>query len=91
MMIKPTVTRELMGGTQHIYQFPNNYGASVVKHSGSYGYEEGLWELTILKFDKPDDTLGFRLVYDTPITDDVIGNLTEADIQGYLEKIKLLE
>jgi hypothetical protein len=29
--------------------FPNGYGVSVVQFPGSYGYEEGLYEVAILK------------------------------------------
>jgi len=35
-------TREVNGGVQKIYRYKNNYGASVVRHSFSYGNKEGL-------------------------------------------------
>ena len=31
-------------GVQHVYEFPNGYGASVIKHDYSYGGKSGLWE-----------------------------------------------
>jgi len=45
----------------------------VIRHFGSFGSEEGLWELAVLKF-KNDGT--YTLTYDTDIADDVIGHLT---------------
>ncbi len=41
----------LFDGAQYIFRFPNNYGASVVKHLGSYGSSEDLWELAVLRFE----------------------------------------
>lgn len=31
-------------GIQYIFIFDNDFGASVVKHLGSYGHEDDLWE-----------------------------------------------
>ena len=58
-------------GKQLIYRFPNGYGASVIQNLISYGGDEGLWEVAVLKFqaDKP------YIDYTTPVTDDVIGFL----------------
>jgi hypothetical protein len=70
------------GGVQHKASFPNGYGASVVRHSFSYGNESGLWELAVLK----DDSI----CYDTPITDDVLGHLTEAEVNEILDQIEAL-
>ena len=75
-------------GKHRIYVFENGYGASVVKFKmmngryGSYTDNENEWELAVLK-DK-------KLCYDSGITDDVIGHLTENQVEDYLIKIKKL-
>jgi hypothetical protein len=80
-------TREVNGGVQKIYRYKNNYGASVVRHSFSYGNKEGLWKLAVIKWND-DDT--WDICYDTPITDDVLGYLTENAVKRYLKQIKKL-
>lgn len=77
---------KLNGGVQKLYKFPNGYGASVVQHSFSYGKDRGLWELAVIKWKGE----GFDLVYDTHITDDVLGYLTESDVIKTLGEIKEL-
>lgn len=74
-------------GVQKLWRFDNGYGASVVKFPHSYGYDKGLWELAVIKYSEDD----FELTYDTPITDDVIGNLSESDVVKILKKIEKLE
>ena len=76
-------------GTQKIYRFPNGYGASIVRFYGSYQYAQGLWELAIIRFHGPDVD-SFSLTYDTPITGDVIGYLSDDDVEGYLDEISRL-
>ena len=76
-------TEYLETGVQHIYKFPNGYGASVVKHSYSYGGKDGLWELAVLDSDG-------ALCYHTPITQDVIGYLAWPNVEGILQEIKEL-
>jgi len=93
--MEPTVEREHpsgLPGVQKIYRFENGYGASVVRFmsgtfGGSYGAEQGLWELAVLMFagEGVDD---FKLCYDTPITSDVIGRLTLEEVDDYIEQIK---
>lgn len=56
------------GGIQARHEFENGYSVSVVRFDGSYGYEDGLYELAVIH--------GGRIAYDTPITDDVIGHLS---------------
>jgi hypothetical protein len=73
----------LFGGVQKVYRFPNEYGASVIKHDHSYGGADGLWELAVL------DKAG-ELCYDTPITSDVLGWLTWEEVEENLTKIKNL-
>lgn len=80
-------------GTQKLWRFKNEFGASVVKFSigiglgGSYGVEKGLWELAVIKFNGNE----YRIICDTPITDDVIGYLTEEQVESYLKKIRSLK
>jgi hypothetical protein len=78
---------EINNGIQSIVKFENNYGASVVKHEYSYGNKQGLYELAIIKYDENGD---WDLCYDTPITDDVLGYLTEDNVTYYLTQIEQL-
>ncbi len=75
-------------GVQRIYRFPNNFGASVVRYHGSYGGDEGQWELAVIKFS--DNSNSFKLTYDTPITTDVLGWLSDAVVSELLDEIKAL-
>ena len=68
---------------QYIYRFPNGYGASVAKFSTSEGHALDLWELAVTTWG--DD--GDHLNYSTPITDDVLGNLTGTMVCDILGKI----
>jgi hypothetical protein len=78
---------EFGNGIQSIVKFNNNYGASVVKHDYSYGGKIGLYELAIIKYDENGD---WDLCYDTPITNDVLGYLSEAEVTTYLMQIEQL-
>jgi hypothetical protein len=71
-----------MGGVQARIQFDNRYGASVVKSSFSYGGNQGLYELAVLFEDD--------ITYNTPITDDVLGYLSEGDVTEHLKQIQEL-
>lgn len=73
---------------QWIFKFENNYGASVVKHWGSFGWDDDLFELAVIKYIDKDK---WHLCYDTQITHDVIGYLTNDEILELLEKIKGLD
>lgn len=66
--------------------FPNGYGISVVQFPGSYGYEDGLYEVAVLKGTQDD----YELCYDTPITDDILGHRDEIDIDNILEEVEAL-
>jgi hypothetical protein len=44
--------KSLNGGVQKEYRFDNGYGASVIQHNYSYGNEQGLWELAVIKWDE---------------------------------------
>lgn len=79
--------RPLLDGVQYIYRFNNGYGASVVRHIGSYGSERGLWELAVLYFECDD----WGLSYSTDITDDVIGYLNPTKVNAWLLRIMGLD
>ena len=69
-------------GYVYVFKFNNGYGASVIKHQGSYGNLEDKFELAVLYNDK--------LVYDTEITNDVIGWLNNDEVLDLLDQIKEL-
>jgi hypothetical protein len=80
-------------GTQRLYKFENNYGASVVRFGwrkgigyASYTSNENEWELAIIRW-KGDD---FELDYKTEIADDVLGHLTENEVEKVLKDISKL-
>ena len=88
--VNPTTFQELkfqdhtlVGRKQCIVQFSNGYGASIVQGEHTYGGKDGLYELAVFGEDG-------HITYDTPITDDVLGYLTEQDVEDTLNKIKNL-
>ena len=86
MKFKDLVWKACNGGVQSLVFFPNGYGASVVKHRFSYGNEDGLYELAVLEGNKEK----WGLCYSTHITSDVLGHLSEQDVENTLEKIEAL-
>lgn len=72
-----------IGGVRATMTFDNGYGVSVIKTPYSYGGDKGLYEMAILGLDGD-------IVYDTPITNDVLGHLTEDDVSHYMVKVQKL-
>lgn len=68
---------------QCIVQFSNGYGASIVQSQYTYGGPDGLYELAVFGKDG-------SISYDTPVTSDVEGYLTEDMVTGLLEQIQKL-
>lgn len=68
----------------YIFKFDNGYGASVVKSTYSYGGNRDLWELAVIEFVDGDK---WEITYDTSITNDVIGYLTDEGVCYILRKI----
>ena len=68
---------------QAVTTFANGYGASVIQGRTTYGGPEGLYELAVIRWTED----GFDLVYDTPITNDVKGHLSEEDVTRLLGEI----
>jgi hypothetical protein len=65
-------------GYQLMFSFSNGYGASVIDHD----YSKGL-EIAVLDSDN-------KIIYNTPITDDVLGYLSDDEASSTLEKISNL-
>ncbi len=86
MKIKDVIIRSLNGGVQTLVFFENGYGASVVKHHFSYGSEQGLFEIAVLKGDSEE----WSICYDTGITCDVLGYLDDSDVAEVLNQINSL-
>lgn len=63
-------------------KYPNGYGASVVRGPYTYGGDLGLYEIAVMT--------EAGLCYTTPITDDVIGRLSEDDVTRVLGEIAAL-
>ena len=72
-----------MVGVKSRMTFENGYGVSVVSHTYSYGGKDGLFEIAVLDKDG-------NLTYDTPVTNDVIGYLTEEDVTDILKQVQEL-
>lgn len=70
-------------GVQAIETFDNQYGVSVVKTPYSYGGKDGLYEMAVL------DSSG-EITYDTPITNDVLGYLTEDEVSHHMIEVQKL-
>ena len=73
-------------GVQAKHFFDNGYGVSVVKFPYSYGYEERLYEVAILK----GVAEKWEICYDTVITNDVIGYQSVEDIDNLLSQVESL-
>lgn len=78
---------DLGDGVQYVFKFMNNYGASVVKRPGSYGFRNDLWELAVIRWYNDEE---WHITYDTEITSDVIGDLTNAEVNEVLMRISKL-
>jgi len=77
-------TEEFLNGVKSKYNFDNGYGVSVVRHKYSYGNGLNLFELAII--DKSGE-----IIYSTPITDDVLGYLSEDDVSNTMIKVQRLD
>jgi len=62
------------------------FGASIIRNNFSYGAEEGLFEIVVIEGD--NDV--WELVYDTPITEDVMGYCDAEEVVDVLNDIKEL-
>lgn len=73
-------TLEASGDHREQVFFKNGRGVSIIRHSGSYGGNAGLFELAVL------DSTG-ELDYSTPITGDVLGWLTVTEVLNAMKAV----
>lgn len=71
-----------MNNYHKVFKFDNGYEASVVSNAMTYGGKNGLFEVAVMKDGK--------IVYDTPVTNDVVGWLDFAGVADILNQIKAL-
>lgn len=73
-------------GKQATLFFPNGYGVSVV--FGTLFYSNGVdtYEMAVLRGNEND----YRLTYETPITDDVLGRRTAEEITKAMKEVQKL-
>ena len=75
-------------GEHAFHIFDNHYGVSVVRGPYTYGGRDGLYELAVV-YMAPEDKES-QLVYDTPITNDVMGHLTPDNITDVMAQVEAL-
>ena len=68
------------GNEQWVFAFENGMGASVITGEYTYGGSSGLWELAVFS--------DGHICYHTPLTDDVIGWLSELEVTSLLDEIQ---
>jgi hypothetical protein len=81
-----TISWDSKLGEQRIFRAKNGFGASVINYG--YGSEDGLLELAVIQFTGENDD--YYITYDTSITGDVIGYLTETEVEALLKRISRL-
>ena len=70
------------GGIALLVKCKNGYDASIICCDGSMGGPSGLYEIAVVR--------NGNIVYNTPITNDVIGYLTENRVVDTVNQIALL-
>jgi hypothetical protein len=80
-------------GVHGLLFFPNGYGVSVVRYKnpisksfGSYTSNDGEWEVAVITGNKDK----WELCYDTDITNDVLGHLTEGEVDWVMLQVQQL-
>lgn len=69
-------------GVQITYEFPNGYSVSVIQNNYSYGGSSGLWEMAVLLDGDFFQLYGWQ--------DDVLGHLTDAEVDETLVQVSEL-
>ena len=70
-------------GVRYVYIDSNGYKASIIQNSLSYGGKEGFYELAVMYQEE-------KILYNTPITVDVLGWLTVEEVNAVIAEIEKL-
>ena len=82
MRFKDLTFKKLYDGVQSIVKFGKDYELSIVKHSGSYGGTQGLYEIAVFDGGNQIELPGI-----TQDNDTVKGYLTQDDVNCILIKM----
>lgn len=75
-------------GEQAFHIFDNHYGVSVVRGPYTHGGRKGLYELAVI-YMAPGDRES-KIVYDTPVTNDIMGYLTPDNVTDVMAQVEAL-
>lgn len=70
--------------------FPNGYGASILNGDCFNSERDISYELAVMEVADPVEGTLYGPIYDTPITDDVLGYLTPEQVEEVLAQIEAL-
>lgn len=76
-------------GAQYQKYFNNGYATSVICHNGSYGGDEGLFELGLLRIDLNEPEVDGEPVYEFVSVDEITGK--DDTVIGWLTEDQVLE
>ena len=78
---------KLFGGKSLIFRFPNDWGASIVRHQASKGGKEGFWEVGLISFPYKDGN-NFYIRLDTDLMSETQGYQFIDEAVNWLGRIK---
>lgn len=81
---------KLFGGKCLLFRFPNDWGASVVRHQSSKGGIEGFWETALVSFPE-NDSNNYIIRLDTSLMSNTVGYLFIDEVLELLDQIKSLK
>jgi len=89
---KPIIetTKHHNGGKQHVITFKNGYSASVIPEFVFEKEGEGIRSTVVKGFYECAVFYNQQLCYETPITNDVLRNLNDPELQNIVERIQEL-
>lgn len=72
------------GAYFQLREFDNGYAVSIISHAHSYGGSRGDFEVAVLNAENG------QIIYDSPVTHDVLGYLDFAEVAKVIAKVEAL-